>query len=110
MGKVDKVRTKRNSRSVLKEYRSLARQNNVDAVTKANAIEEAIERLPVTSATILFLAYMDKRTWTSLDIAMELYLGEGTIYRYKSSALIEFAEAYHLSNLIVLKEEKENEK
>lgn len=110
MGKVDKTKTKQNAKSVLNEYRSLARQNNADAAVKVNAIEEAMERLPVTSATILFLAYMDKRKWTSLDIAMELYLGESTIDKYKASALIEFAEAYHLSNLIVLKEENENEK
>ena len=104
MDEVDKTRTKRNARSVLNEYRSLARQNNVDAATKVNAIEEAIDRLPVTSATVLFLAYMDKRKWTSIDIALELYCGESTIDKYKASALIEFAEAYHLSSLIELKE------
>lgn len=106
MDEVDKARTKRNARSVLNEYRSLARQNNVDAVTKVNAIEKAIVRLPETSATVLKLAYMDKRKWTSIDIALELYRGESTIDKYKACALIEFAEAYHLSNLIVLKEEK----
>lgn len=109
MGKVDKVRTKRNARSVLNEYRSLARQNNVDAATKVKAIEKAIERLPETSATVLKLAYMDKRKWTSIDIALELYRGESTIDKYKSSALLEFAEAYHLSNLILLKEGYRNE-
>lgn len=110
MDEVDKTRTKRNARSVLNEYRSLARQNNVDVATKVNAIEKAIERLPETSATVLKLAYMDKRKWTSIDIALELYRGESTIDKYKASALLEFAEAYHLSNLIELKEEKENEK
>lgn len=34
MDEVDKTRTKRNARSVLNEYRSLARQNNVDTATK----------------------------------------------------------------------------
>ena len=104
MDEVDKTRTKRKARSVLNEYRSLSRQNNVDATTKVNAIEKAIDRLPETSATVLKLAYMDKRKWTSIDIALELYRGESTIDKYKASALIEFAEAYHLSNLIELKE------
>lgn len=97
---MDKCQTKQNAKAVLKEYQSLIRQNNSEALIKLKEINDALERLPEISATILRLAYMDKRSWTSLDIALELYRGESTINRYKATALLEFAEAYHLDNLI----------
>ncbi|MDT1997248.1 hypothetical protein MX633_11280 [Carnobacterium divergens] len=97
---IDKQKTKQNVKAVLKEYRSLARQNNTDARIKVKAVDDALERLPMSSQNILKLAYIDKCKRTTLEISLHLYCGVSTVERHKSKAFTEFSEAYHLTNLI----------
>lgn len=75
----------------------------VTAEKKVWEILEAIYLLPRLSKEILWYSYIDKDHWSVTKIARALDYSDKAIEKYKSRALIEFAEAYHAKQLTVYK-------
>lgn len=77
--------------------------DRVTAETKCWDILQALFLLPRISREVLWYAYIDKEHWSVTKIARALGYSDKAIEKYKSRALLEFAEAYQSKKLQVIK-------
>ena len=101
--KINRVKTCKNVRELFKRYSKIKFLPNKDdrietKIMKEN-IELALRVLPVRSANILVLSYIEDSQYTNIDIAARFEVSESTIERWQRIALLEFAEAFRGSEL-----------
>ena len=75
----------------------------VTAEKKAWEILEAVYMLPRISKEVLWYSYIYKDHWSISKIARALDYSDKAVEKYKSRALLEFAEAYQPKQLQVFK-------
>ncbi|GEL89313.1 hypothetical protein [Pediococcus parvulus] len=108
MLQVDEKQTMKNAKTILKQYphyermasRKFDDEITKDAVKHVQAVEESLEQLDKLEKFILENRYINCYRFT--DVAKHVGMGTSRFSDYQQRALLEFAEAYTLDNLISL--------